>query len=96
MHVYQDDPFRTAPPHCAPGEHEPGEVQDVPPNRAIRDMLMVLRVNAHEAHGYDAQGFAEQLHDHLTRETDDEISLAFAIFAPFSPEGIACRQRWIA
>ncbi|KDC47983.1 hypothetical protein [Bordetella bronchiseptica] len=95
MYVYQDDPYRTAPPHCAPGEQEPEEVEDVSSAQAIRDMLAVLRGNEHEAHGYDAQGFAEQLHNYLIRETEDEISLAFAILAPFSPEGIAFRKRWM-
>ena len=61
MYAYQDDPFRSAPPHCAPGT-EPEEVErGVSPAQAIhRDILAGLEEgNEHEAHGYDAQGFAE-------------------------------------
>jgi len=60
-----DDPYRVAPPHCAPGEVEPPDAVCVSDKEAVRRVIDVLLSDDPEskAFGETADDWIEWLHD---------------------------------
>jgi len=84
-HNLPDDPHRTAPPYCAPGEIEPPEAPQVSDAEAVARVLAVLRDGEDMAFGDTASQWVEVLAEILY---DYIPALVVAILTNSKPEGL--------
>jgi len=69
-----DDPYRVAPPYCAPGEVDPGDAPQVSDTEAVRRVIGVLMNDNGIAFGLTCEDWEELLEDHI-------IGVRRAVFA---------------
>jgi len=84
-----DDPYRVAPPYCAPGEVDPGDAPQVSDREAVSRVLEAL-IDDEAAFGLSGEDWEELLIDHLI---DTQRALFMAILCEEIPGTMSVLRR---